>query len=271
MAASMRKPLAFLRRDFVASASYKFAFISQILGIFFSVLTFYFMSRLFGVAIVPYLAPYGGDYFSFVLTGVALASYLQVSLTTFSGSIRDAQVFGTLEALLVTQTEIPTVILCSSLYSFLMTSLRVIVFVVLGVLAFGMDLRNPNIVGALLILLLTIAAFSGLGIISASFVMVMKVGNPLNWIFSNLSWVLGGVFYPVAVLPDWLQKVAYLLPLTYSLEGMRLALLKGYRIWDLMPNLLPLAFFAVVVLPLSLWTFSYAVGKAKRDGSLTHY
>lgn len=61
--------------------------------------------------------------FSFVLTGIALASYLQVSLTIFFSGIRDAQRLGTLEALLVTQTEMPTIILCSSEYSFVMTSL----------------------------------------------------------------------------------------------------------------------------------------------------
>ena len=68
--------------------------------------------------------------FLFVLTAIALASYLQVSPTTFFSGIRDAQRLGTLEALLVTQTEMPTIIFCWSRYSFVMTSLWVVVFVV---------------------------------------------------------------------------------------------------------------------------------------------
>ncbi len=117
----LRKPLAFVYKDFLNESSYKFAFIMQIFGIFFSVLSFFFLSRLFGSAVSPYLEPYGGDYFSFVLIGIAFANYLQVSLRSFSSCIRNAQVMGTLEALLVTQTEIPTIILSSSIYSFVMT------------------------------------------------------------------------------------------------------------------------------------------------------
>ena len=38
---------------------------------------------------------------------------------------------------------------------------------------------------------------------------------------------ISAVFYPVSVLPDWLQKVAYLLPSTYVFEGMRQVLATG--------------------------------------------
>jgi len=267
----LRKPLAFIYKDFINAANYKFAFIAQWFGIFFSALTFYFLSKLFGTAVMPYLEPYGGDYFSFVLIGIAFASYLQVSLHSFAGVIRQAQVMGTLEALLVTQTEIPTIIFASSLYSFLITSVRVIVYLLLGTLFFGLKIGNANFAGALLVLFVTIVAFSSLGIISASFIMVFKRGNPLSWVFTNLSWLLGGVFYPITVLPDWLQKVSYLLPITYSLEGMRLALLKGYPLRGLIPSLVPLLLFALVVLPASLWMFKLAVKKAKMDGSLIQY
>jgi ABC-2 type transport system permease protein len=101
--------------------------------------------------------------------------------------------------------------------------------------------------------------------------MVLKRGDPLNWVFTNLSWVLGGVFYPVTVLPDWVQKISYLLPITYSLEGMRGALLKGYTIRGLLPDIIPLLIFTVIMLPSSVWIFQYAVKRAKVDGSLMQY
>jgi ABC-2 type transport system permease protein len=269
--ACLRKPLAFLWRDTLIAASYRFAFISQIAGIFFSVATFYFMARLFGVAVAPHLTPYAGDYFAFVLIGVALGMYLQVCLQSFSSTIRDAQVLGTLEAVLLTPTEITTIILSSGLYGFVFTSFRVAVFGLFGVALFGLNLGHANLPAALLVLALMVVAFSSLGVISASFVMVMKVGNPLNWLFSNLSWVVGGVFYPVAVLPDWLQPIAWLLPLTYALEAMRLALLKGHGVVMLAPMLIPLAAFAAITLPLSVLAFTHAVRRAKRVGSLAHF
>ncbi|RMF93798.1 MAG: ABC transporter permease [Candidatus Schekmanbacteria bacterium] len=267
----LSKPLAFLKKDFLEQSSYKFNFITQFIGIFLSTILFYFVSKLVGTAASPYLKPYGGDYFAFVLIGIAFSSYLSVALSSFSTAIQGAQVSGTLEALLVTQTSIPTIIISSSLYSFLLTSLRVVLYLLLGAFVFGVNMDAKGIPIAILILMLTTIAFSSLGIISASFIMVLKRGDPFMWIFTNASWFLGGVYYPVDVLPSWLQKLSYFLPITYALEGMRLALLKGYSIFQLKFHILALLLFCIIMLPLSVTIFIFAVQKTKRDGSLTHY
>jgi ABC-2 type transport system permease protein len=178
---------------------------------------------------------------------------------------------GTLEALLVTQTEIPTIIISSSIYSFLFATLRVIIFLVIGVLIYGLDLTRANYLGALIILIISIISFSSFGILSASFVMVLKKGDPVAGIFNGISWLLGGVYYPIAILPVWLRAFSYFIPVTYSLEGMRLALLKGASCYQLLPNILSLLAFTAVLMPLSIYAFQYAIRLAKRDGSLTHY
>jgi ABC-2 type transport system permease protein len=265
------KPLAFIKKDFIAAASYKLSFLMQLLNIFLSVAVFFFVSKLFGTAIIPHLAPYGGDYFSFVLIGVAFSDYLGIALEGMAGTIRGGQVMGTLEALLVTPTGIPTIIISSSLYNFIWTSIRVVAYLAVGVWGFKMNLQSANYGGAVLILVLTIVAFSSMGIISASFIMVLKRGDPISWVFTNLSWLLGGLYYPISVLPEWLQKLSYLLPITYALEGMRLALLKGYTLSQLSDKILALLIFSGIMLPFSVLGFKYAVKKAKRDGSLTQF
>jgi len=267
----MKKVLAFIWRDFINEKSYKFAFVTQIFGIFISILTFFFLSKLLGDVGASYLKPYGGNYFSFVLIGIAFFSYLRVSMEDLSKSIREGQMLGTLEALLVTQTGIPTIVLSSSLYSFIWASVKVTVYLLLGDFIFGVNMGNANLKGALLILLLTITSFSSLGIISASFIMVLKKGDPINRIFIGISGLLGGLYYPVSVLPDWLKKLSYFLPITYSLEGMRLSLLKGYSLSELIPNIAALAIFSIIMLPLSISIFVYAIKRAKRDGTLTQY
>lgn len=268
---NLSKPIAFLKKDFIEQASYKFNFISQFIGILFSTILFYFVSKLVGEAASPYLTPYGGDYFSFVLIGIAFSSYLSLSLSSFSGAIQGAQSMGTMEALLSTQTEIPTIILCSSLYSFILTSFRVVLYLLLGAFVFGVKMSIQGVPTALFILILTIISFSSLGIISASFIMVLKRGDPFMWLFTSLSWFLGGVYYPIDVLPVWLKRFSYFLPITYAMEGMRLALLRNYSLYQLKFNVLALIGFSVIMLPLSIYIFVFAVKKAKRDGSLTHY
>src|SRR4030066_403932 len=104
MIALLKKPLIFLWRDFIEETSYKMSFGMKIFGILSSTLVYFFLSKLLGDAGLKYLKPYGGNYFSFVLIGVAFFSYLGVSVQGISSSIREGQKLGTLESLLVTQT-----------------------------------------------------------------------------------------------------------------------------------------------------------------------
>jgi ABC-2 type transport system permease protein len=266
-----RKPLLFLRRDFKMQMSYRLSFILQFFGMLFSSTSFYFVSQLLGAGATQYLASYGGDYFSFVLIGIAFVGYQGVALNSFSGVVESAQSAGTLEAMLVTPTRLSTILFSSSLWNFVFTSFRVLLYILLGVLVFGADLRNANVLAGLVVLGLTIVTLSGIGILSACFVMVFKRGNPVDFLFSSLSTLLGGVYYPIKVLPGWLQILARFFPLTYSLDAMRRALLTGESLADLWREVAVLAGFSALLLPLSLVAFRYAVRQAKRDGSLTQF
>jgi ABC-2 type transport system permease protein len=101
--------------------------------------------------------------------------------------------------------------------------------------------------------------------------MVLKKGDPVASIFNGISWLLGGVYYPVSILPSWLKPFSYFLPITYSLEGMRLALIKGASFYNLLPSIFSLLLFTAILMPVSIYSFKYAIRLAKRDGSLTHY
>jgi ABC-2 type transport system permease protein len=258
-------------RDFKLQVSYRLAFLLQSFGILFSVASFYFVALLFGEAAAPHLQEYGGDYFAFVLVGIAFMRYQSVAMSTFATTIRRGQMMGTLEAMLVTPTRLSTVLVSSSLWNFAFTSLQVLIYLLLGAFLFGADLRQTNLVAAMVIQVLTILAFSGIGILSASFTMVFKRGDPINFLFSSVSTLLGGVLYPVTVLPGWLQPVSYLIPLTYSLRAMRRAILIGDSLSALSPDVLALSLFAAVLLPMSFVAFRYAVKRAKIEGSLTQY
>jgi ABC-2 type transport system permease protein len=267
----MLKPLAFLKRDFLLQVSYRFAFLLQFFGIFLQVSIFYFLSKLLGKGTVPYLEPYGGDFFAFVLVGIAFYNYMSISMNTFSGSIRREQMLGILESILSTPTRLSTIVLSSGLWSFLFTSFRVVIYFVVGLSIYGLKVTNINFLSALVVLTLSIAAFIPVGIISASFIMIFKRGDPIAFVFSSGSALLGGVYYPIEILPMWLKKVAYFLPITHSLQAMRLAILQGYSLPQLETQILALLLFSFVLLPLSVGVFSYAVKRAKIEGSLTQY
>ena len=267
-----RKPLAFLKKDFLMEVSYRFSFVLQFASIFFSVVMFYFVGKLLGEApsVQSSIGEYGGNYFSFVLIGIAFSNFLSVGLGSFSDNIRSEQVIGTLEAMLVTPTRLFNIVLSSSQWNFAFTSLRVGVYLIFGVF-FGVSFSGAAILPALLALALTVIAFSSLGIISASFIMVFKRGDPIAFALSTSSTLLGGVYYPITVLPGWLQTLSYFFPITYSLRAIRLSLLQGAGFSVVGGDLIALAVFSLITLPISLVCFRFAVSRAKRDGSLAYY
>ncbi|MHB0915744.1 MAG: ABC transporter permease [Thermoleophilia bacterium] len=269
----LSKPMAFLKKDLLIETSYRLSFFLQFGGIFFSVVMFYFVSELIGDApnVQQSLSAYGGNYFSFVLIGIAFSNFLAVGLGSFSGVIRSEQMVGTLEAMLVTPTRLPMIVLSSSQWSFAFTSLRVGVYLLLGGLFFGVNFGDANLLPALCALLLTVIAFSSLGIISASFVMIFKRGDPIAWALSTSSTLIGGVYYPISILPDWLQSISYFFPITYSLQAIRLSLLQGAGFGEVGGDLLALVIFSAITIPISLVIFRYAVARAKKAGSLAYY
>ncbi len=266
----MRLLWAFFLRDLHTELSYRLSFIMSIVGVFFSSLTFYFVSLLIG-SDSPALASYGGDYFAFVIIGVAFGGYFGLGLNGFARALREAQTTGTLEAMLMTPASLSRIIVGSATWSYAFTTFRVFVYLLVGTTLLGLSFSGANYLGALVALVLSIVAFASLGIIAASVIMVIKRGDPVTSLFGSVSTLVGGVLYPVEILPPGLQALAALLPITYALRAMRQALLNGAGWAELLPDLLILALFCIVLFPISLWSFRFAVSRARSEGTLAHY
>ena len=105
---------AFFKKDVINVSSYKLNFAMSFMGIFFSVISFFFVSRLIpGQAV----ADYGGDYFSFVLIGLALSNFVGLGIGSFSRIIRSMQTTGTIETVLSSRTKLSTFLFGSSFKS----------------------------------------------------------------------------------------------------------------------------------------------------------
>ncbi len=262
---------AFFRRDALIHTSYKTGFAMDLAGVFFTAATYYFVARVFGAAASPFLARYGGDYFAFVLIGVAFAAYQNVGLNSFSQSLRQEQFLNTLEPLLMTPISTRQFLLGSSLWDFLYATIRVALYLALGAAFFGFRLGQARIVPALAVLGLTLLVFMGLGVFAAAFIMRFKRGNPVTWFMEATSTLLGGVFFPISALPPGLQKVALFIPMTHALEGLRKSLLMGAGWKDVSPQLAALSLFVAVGWPLGIFVFGRSLRRARADGTLGHY
>jgi len=189
-----RKIIAFLRRDMILQYSYRFAFFLNLGVIVFGVAAYYFLSILFDSAQIPQFREYGSGYFSFVLIGISCFNYMNVALSTFSNSIRQAQVNGTLEAMILTRTNLTSIVIFSSLWAFLYTLIQMVLYILIGWGCFDFDISRLNLSASCVMLMVIALSFSPLGILSASFILAFKRGDPIFYAISGISALLGGGF-----------------------------------------------------------------------------
>ena len=261
---------AFLKRDFLIEISYRTAFFLQMLSIVSSVLMFYFIARLVDASpSTPGLD--GLPYWPWLLVNWAFFTYLTGAIMSFAGKIRTEQTTGTLEAMLTTPTPLSTIVLGSAVWDFLVTSVRAIVYLMIGWLFFEVGIRPEGLLPGLLVLALTVLVHSGIGILSAAFILYLKRGDPITYLVSTSSALLGGVFFPPEIMPDFLQWASRLLPMTYGLRALRRALLLGAPVTDLLPEIQALVLFSIFLLPLGIIGFRIAVRRARLEGSLIQY
>jgi len=266
----MNRAVGFVRKDMAIAISYKFQFIFQFSQVFFSIAVIYFIGKMLDDSgKSPLLEAYGADYFSFALVGLAVASYLKTGLVTITNDIRQIMNQGTLEAMCAGPMKYRWLLLCTALWPFIFETIRVILYFLIGMVFFGMRFNNANWLGATVTMIMTIPIFLMLGIISCSILILIKRGDPVNWIFSSVSSLLAGTLFPVAILPNWLRLIAFCLPLTHSLEAMRKCLLMGTPIRQVCGHLFSLLLFMAALLPVTVLVNNICMKKAKSRGAFS--
>jgi ABC-2 type transport system permease protein len=265
------KLLAFVERGLWQASSYRLNFAGAYVGAGLTVVFMWVLAGFYGSARPPALAAYGGDYFTFLLIGVAFARFLSLGLRHFGRELEHELAVGTLEPVLVTATPPALALLGPSLWILLEGLLLLFAQLALGAYGFGADFSRANWPAALVVGALALLALSSWGLVSAAFVLVFKRAEPLGWLVDVTLFMLAGVYFPVEVIPPVLRVFAYLLPLSYALEALRFALMRGAVLAELWRELLILVGFNALLLPAAVLAFRQALRHVKRSGSLGHY
>jgi len=133
----------------------------------------------------------------------------------------------------------------------------------------GLSLPGANYSAAFVILAVASVSFLGVGIMTAVLPLISpEKGSQLGFVAQGIMLVVSGVYYPVSVLPEWMQWLATISPATYALRGMRAAILDGAGLGELWADLWPLLLIGVIAVPLGLEIFRRGELYAKRHGKL---
>jgi len=264
------KLTAFLRRDFLIAWSYRTAFFAEAGSLVAQALTFWFIGRLISPSVLPTYDGSRVGYMEFVASGFLLFAFVEMGMSQVSSSIRQEQLMGTLESVLLTPTAIATIQSGSALYASIYVPIRTALFFGSIALAFGVHFSPGGIVPAALILLVFLPFVWGLGITSAAAMLTFRRGGlGINFLTSILT--LGsGAFFPLTLLPSWLQAIAGENPLARAINGVRSALIAGS--WSgLHSDLLVVGIASVITFSIGLLAFKLALERERRRGTLGVY
>ncbi|NPV07747.1 MAG: ABC transporter permease [Anaerolineae bacterium] len=221
------------------------------------------MEAITGVAVdTNYLVLY-------LLVGSLVWGYLDLVFHSISETISWERWEGTIEytfmAPVSRRTHLVGQTLFSLVYGLLFTS---VIFVVVA-LFFRLSVSGANFAGALAIAFAGSISFIGFGIVTAVLPLLFpEKGDQMTHVVEAVLLLVSGIYYPVDVLPGWMQRIAAASPATYALRSMRAAILEGADWGRLLPDLGILLGMGLVAIPLGLYVFSKAEYYAKRSGKL---
>ena len=271
VAEELRKLPAFFRRDLLVMWSYRLAFFTDWLNLLVQIVVFFFVSRLVDPSKIPSFGGTRASYMQFVAIGIAVTSFMQISLGRVVSAIRNEQLQGTLEALLVTPTAPTTIQLGSVLYELFYVPIRLFIFLGLAWAIFGVTFQVSGMLPAIAVLVAFIPFVWGLGVLSVAGVLTFRRGAGVVGAGATAFTISSGTYFPVGVLPSWVQPLARANPITVALSAIREALLGGAGWARMWPAIAVLAPIAVVSVGIGVTAFRLALRRERRRGTLGLY
>ena len=204
-----------------------------------------------------------------LLIGAVVWSYLGLLFEIVTETVAWERWEGTIEYTFMAPLSRPAHLLGMGAFAVVYGVLRTILL--FGVVSAFLDVSytNADFGAAMVVIAASSFSFVGIGMMTAVLPLISpEKGTQLGFIAQGLLLVVSGVYYPVSVLPQWMQWLSVISPATYTLEGARKAVLDGASVTALWGEIWPLLLIGVIAIPAGLAVFAQGERYAKRHGRL---
>jgi ABC-2 type transport system permease protein len=204
-----------------------------------------------------------------LLVGAVVWAYLGIIFEILTETVAWERWEGTIEYTFMAPLSRPIHLFGMGAFAIVYGVIRAVLL--FGVVAFFFDLQlgQADFPAALLVLIVASIPFIGIGMMTAVLPLISpEKGTQLGFIAQGILLVVSGVYYPVSVLPDWMQWISVISPATYALDGLRDAIIDGAGVTAMWPNIWPLIIIGIVSIPLGLEVFRRGERYAKQHGKL---
>ncbi len=258
---------AICKRDWLIFASYRTRFVTTFFTTAVSLTLFYYVSRL--VTSPRFGSP--DAYFAFVVVGLVIFGVLTSTLSTPVATLRAELQAGTFERMVVSPFGPVRSIASLLLFPLLLALVVGVLMLGYAAIVFGLDVRWSTAAAAVPLAAVAALAFAPFGLVMTAAVVLFKQTNAgATFVMAGIT-LLAGVYFPVALLPDWIEWTSHVQPFTPAVDLLRNALV-GTSLRDpLWLELLKLVGFAALLLPFAALVLRAAVTRSRRRGTIIEY
>jgi ABC-2 type transport system permease protein len=200
------------------------------------------------------------NYFQFVAPGIMAMVVMMSLMTGLPHAISYEKDIGTLDGMLVAPINRLSIIIGKVLAQTTRGMIQGFVILVLAIILFGVVIYG-NILIVILLLFLGVFSFVGLGILITSFTENEETANMVMMTFMFPMMFLSGVFFPIQQMPWFMQRIAYVLPLTYATTALRKVIILGAGISAITTEIAIMVGFGVVLLAIAVPMFKRAMSR----------
>ncbi len=210
------------------------------------------------------------NFILYLLVGALVWNYISVVFGAISETITWERWEGTIEYTFMAPISRLTHLLGTTIFAIVYGVIHTAVILTVVSFFFEVSLAQANWLSAFLLLVFGSFSFVGVGILAAVLPLLFpERGAQMTNVINALILLFSGVYYPITVLPGWMQAISKISPAYYVLDGTRQALLANATIWEIgRPYLLPLLLIGIIMVPFGLWVFVSIERFAKRTGRL---
>lgn len=206
------------------------------------------------------IIPGDPNYFEFIAPGIMAMIVMMAVLTGLAGSISKEKEQGTLDGILISPVSRVAIILGKALSQSIRGLIQGFVVLLLAFLLFGVTVHGSLLL-VILLLFLGIFSFVGLGILVSAIATEQETASQLLMMFQFPMLFLSGVFFPIMMMPDIMQKIAHVIPLTYAINALRKVMVLGADFGSVQTEILILFVFGAITLGISVPIFKRVITK----------
>jgi ABC-2 type transport system permease protein len=205
-----------------------------------------------------------------LMVGAIFWNYLSVVFSWIAETISVERWEGTLEYTMMAPVHRSTHLLGSVAYAMVFGLVHTAAILLAMVVFFpNLALTNANALTVVSFFVLGSFSFVGIAMLAAILpLLYVERGAQMTFVLQSVLLLVSGVYYPIDVLPGWMQVLSHLSPATYAIDGVRKGLIDGVPVTQLTGDVWPLLVMGFVLIPFGLWAFGRAERYAKQTGKL---